>query len=286
MQTLPPRPPGLAPVVSIVVGVKNGAHTLQGCLDSIAAQTAASREVIVVDSASSDGTVALLEANRRAGKVTDFISEPDKGLYEAWNKALRRTRGDWVCFLGCDDRFHDAHGLRSLLEAADPARARVVHGRLNLVTESGVVAETLGRPWAEARGDFLAGIMIPHPGTLHHRSLFEQHGFFEESYRIAGDYDMLLRELLSRPPQFVDRVVIDMRFGGMSSKPGAIAGNLREIQRARAAHGLRGTPARLRMAIAAARLGSGIRGVLGDRAYGWCADLYRLARGKSRIWTV
>lgn len=288
METLPRRAPGSFPAVSVVIGVKNGAHALQGCLDSIAAQSAASREVIVVDSASTDGTRELVEANARAGKVTRFVSEPDRGLYEAWNKALRLARGDWVCFLGCDDRFHDEGALQSLLDAAtgDAGRARVVHGRLNLVTDSGVVAETLGRPWAEARPAFLAGIMIPHPGTLHHRSLFEEHGLFDESYRIAGDYDMLLRELLEHAPLYVDRLVIDMRFGGMSSKPGAIAGNLREIQRARERHGLAGTPARLRLAIAAAWLGDVIRSALGDRAYGWCADVYRVARGKSRIWTV
>ena len=288
METLPRRTAGPHPAVSVVIGVKNGVHALQGCLDSVAVQTAVSREVIVVDSASTDGTRELIEENRRAGKVTQFTSEPDRGLYEAWNKALHLARGDWICFLGCDDRFHDARALQGLLDAVatDAGRARVVHGRLNLVTDSGVVAETLGRPWAEARPAFLAGIMIPHPGTLHHRSLFEEHGYFDESYRIAGDYDMLLREVLARPPAFVDRVTIDMSFGGMSSKPGAIYRNLQEIQRARAAHGLRGTPARLRMAIGAAWLGSWILRVLGDRAYGWCADLYRVARGKPRIWTV
>jgi glycosyltransferase involved in cell wall biosynthesis len=273
------------PAVSVIIGVKNGAAALQACLDSVAAQDWHSRETIVVDSASTDGTPALLAANLRAGKVADYLSEPDRGLYEAWNKGLRRARGDWVCFLGCDDRFHDAGALRALLESPK-GQARVVYGRIHLVTDNGVIGEVLGKPWPEARRAFLAGTMIPHPGTLHHRSLFEEHGYFDESYRIAGDYDMLLREVLARPPAFVDRVIVDMRFGGMSSKPGAILGNLHEIQRARRRRGLRGTPARLRMAIAAAWIGGVIRSILGDRVYGWCADLYRVARGKPRIWTV
>ncbi len=288
MNSLPRRAPGIWPEVSVVVGVKNGAQTLQRCLDSIAAQTAASREVVVIDSASTDGTRGIVETNVRLGKVTEFVSEPDKGLYEAWNKALRRSRGHWVCFLGCDDRFHDAHALRHLLDAAGaaPGGPRVIYGRVNLVTAKDGVVETLGRPWVEARRAFLAGTMVPHPGTLHHRSLFEEHGYFDESYRIAGDYDMLLREVLAREPKFVDHVVVDMRFGGMSSKPGAIYLNLHEIQRARMANGLRGTPARLRMALVAGWLGSWIQRLLGDRIYGCCADIYRLARGKPRIWTV
>lgn len=274
--------------VSVVVGVKNGAASLQRCLDSVAAQSLAGRETIVIDGASTDGTVELLRENERAGKITRFLSEPDRGLYQAWNKALPLARGEWLCFLGCDDVFHDAGALEALVAGTAQAagRARVVYGRINLVTPKGVVAETFGTAWPQARARFLAGIMIPHPGTLHHRSLFAERGRFDESFRIAGDYEMLLRELLEHEPAFVDRVVVDMQFGGMSSKPGAIYGTLHEILRARAAHGLHRVPARLSLSLAAAWLGSGIRRVLGETAYRWCADVYRLARGKPRIWTV
>jgi glycosyltransferase involved in cell wall biosynthesis len=288
MRFLPRRAPGASPQVSVIIGVKNGAATLQRCLDSIAVQDFASRETIVMDSASTDGTRELLEANKRAGKVTDYVSEPDGGLYEAWNKGVLRSRGEWICFLGCDDAFHDAQALRHLVAAADAARGAtgMAYGLVNRVTHSGVVAEVWGGPWQQAKAGSFAGFMIPHPGSLHHRSIFEERGLFDETYRVAGDYELFLREVLNRDPVFVDRVVVDMSFGGMSSKPGAILGNLREIQRARARRGLRGTPPRLRMAIAAAWLGDAIRSLLGDRAYGWCADVYRLARGKPRIWTV
>ena len=276
------------PRVSIIIGVKNGAQTLQRCLDSIAAQDVADRETIVVDSASTDGTPELLERNAQAGKVSRYVSEPDSGLYEAWNKGVRLSRGEWVCFLGCDDAFHDAGALRSLLAAADAAAGspRIVYGLVHRVTERGVVAETWGGPWAEARNLAFAGFMIPHPGTLHHRSVFDERGLFDESYRVAGDYELMVRELLLRDPLFVDRVVVDMRFGGMSSRPAAIYRTLQEVQRARAAHGLLGKPARLRQALAAAWLGAWIQRFFGDGAYRWCADLYRLARGRSRIWTA
>jgi len=276
------------PRVSIIIGVKNGAQTLQRCLDSIAAQDMADRETIVVDSASTDGTPELLERNAQAGKVSRYVSEPDSGLYEAWNKGVRLSRGEWVCFLGCDDAFHDAAALRSLLAAADAAagQPRIVYGLVHRVTERGVVAETWGGPWAEARNLAFAGFMIPHPGTLHHRSVFDERGLFDESYRVAGDYELMVRELLLRDPLFVDRVVVDMRFGGMSSRPAAIYRTLQEVQRARAAHGLLGKPARLRQALAAAWLGAWIQRLFGDGAYRWCADVYRLARGRSRIWTA
>lgn len=288
MKSLPPRSPGAWPQISVIIGVKNGAATLQRCLDCIAEQDFVSRETIVIDSASTDGTRELLEANARLGKVTDYVSEPDGGLYEAWNKGLVHSHGEWICFLGCDDAFHNAHALSHLAKAAAAARGNtgIVYGLVNRVTPAGTVAETWGGPWEKARAGCFAGFMIPHPGSLHHRSIFEERGMFDESYRVAGDYELFVRELLVRDPVFVDRVVVDMRFGGMSSRPAAIYKTLQEVQRARTAHGLRGKPARLRQALTAAWIGSWIQRLFGDRTYRFFADLYRIMRGKPRIWTA
>lgn len=274
--------------VSVVIGVKNGAATLRRCLESIGVQDYTPRETIVVDSLSTDGTRELLEEYKQAGTVTDYISEPDRGLYEAWNKGVRRASGEWICFLGCDDAFHHPAALRRLMDGAKAARdARIVYGLVNRVTANGFVAEVWGGPWgADARSSCYAGFMIPHPGSLHHRSLFTERGLFDESYRVAGDYEMFLRELLHRDAYFVNHVVVDMSFGGMSSRPAAIYRTLQEVQRARRAHGLHGKPARLRQALAAAWLGSWIQRLFGDGAYRFCADLYRRVRGKPRIWTA
>jgi glycosyltransferase involved in cell wall biosynthesis len=277
-----------SPRVSIVIGVRNGAATLQRCLDSIAAQDLATRETIVFDGASTDGTRELAERNLREGKIDLLVSEPDRGIYDAWNKAVRRSRGRWIAFLGCDDVFHDPGALRALVEAASAAGnpARVAYGRINRVTEKGVLVETIGAPWEHAREAFFGGVNIPHPGTLHDRQMLEQHGLFDTSYRIAADYHLLLGELPGRAPLFVDRVVLDMGFGGMSSRPENILVALREVARARREHGLRGTPWRLRAALAAAMVGAWAYRVLGDRGYRRLADMYRALRGRPPIWTA
>ncbi|MGE3161657.1 MAG: glycosyltransferase family 2 protein [Burkholderiales bacterium] len=276
------------PEVTVVIGVRNGAATLQRCLDSIAAQDYGARETVVVDGASDDGTVELIERNAREGKIDDWISEPDGGVYSAWNKAIRRSRGRWLSFLGCDDAFHDASSLRALVEAAEAGdgRARVVYGRIHRVAAGGTLVETIGEPWQAARSAFFRGANIPHPGTLHRRDLLEQRGLFDESYRIAADYHLLLGEFLERDPAFVDRVVLDMGFGGMSSRPGNILTSLREVARARRAHGLRGTPLWLQGRIAAATFGAFVYRLLGDAAYRRLADRYRALRGRPPIWTV
>lgn len=272
--------------VSVIVAVKNGAHTLQRCIDSVMAQRGVELELVVVDGGSTDGTTAILQANE--AHFSYRVSEPDSGIYGGWNKALRQVRGAWVCFLGCDDVFHDEFALRDLVRcpAAASGAATVIYGKMNLVTASGVVAQTVGQPWAQARRDFLAGFMIPHPGTLHDRRLFARHGAFDESYRIAGDYEFLLRELKDRGAQFVDRVVTDMRLGGASARPETIHVALREVVRARRAHGVNGSPMRLRVALAASRVGAAVYGMLGQRAFGVLADVYRVVRGRPRIWTL
>src|SRR5690348_14220883 len=89
------------PRVSLIIAVYNGASTIVKCLNSVAAQTYGSRELIVIDGGSTDGTVDILRCN--ADQLSYWISEPDTGVYNAWNKGLARARGEWIAFLGADD---------------------------------------------------------------------------------------------------------------------------------------------------------------------------------------
>jgi glycosyltransferase involved in cell wall biosynthesis len=253
-------------------------------LDSVAAQSFADVELIVQDGGSTDGTCDLLAS--RSAEITHWDSSPDGGIYAAWNKALAHATGDWICFLGSDDSFHDADALRDVMAAAARLRReiRVVYAKVALITRSGRTAQIIGEPWARARPSFLAGFMIPHPGALHRRSLFDTHGNFDPSYRIAGDYEMLLRELRDGEAGYVDRIVVDMRLGGASARPTSIRRALLEVARARAAHGLRGVPLRLRIALLTSRIGAAVYRLLGERTFIAIADAYRVLRGKPRIW--
>ncbi len=267
-------------MVSVVIATLNRAGTLQDCIASVLRQSYQRRELIVVDGGSTDGTLEVIRRN--AAGIAHSVSEPDRGLYHAWNKGVRAARGEWIAFLGADDRLADAGALQALVDGA--AGARIVYGRLRLVTPRGVKAEVVGVPWREARGGFLQGFMVPHPGTLHHRTLFEEHGGFDESYRIAGDYEFMLRELKTRDAAFVDRVVVDFQLGGMSSRPPALWAALAEVARARRKHGL--SPSlRLGATRAASAVGAAIYRVVGERAFNLVADCYRWLRGKPPLWT-
>jgi glycosyltransferase involved in cell wall biosynthesis len=273
--------------VSIVVATRNCAGSLQRCLDSVARQKEARCEIVVIDGASSDATPSLLADNRTRGTIADYVSEPDGGVYCAFNKGVRRARGEWIGFVGCDDVLHDPFVVRDLLDAARsaPRGCRVIYGKVNLMSAAGDRLETVGRPWHEARAAFLEGSSLPHPAALHHRSLFEARGLFDESYRIAGDYELLLRELLHSEPLFLDRILVDMRVGGLSKRPDTIPVVLAEVIRARRQHGLGDAPARLKRALLAARAGAAAHALLGPRVFALLADAGRIVRGKPRVWT-
>lgn len=228
-------------LITIVVAVYNGAATVPQCIDSVARQTYPHKELIIIDGGSTDGTVELLKANHP--KIAYWSSEPDQGIYHAWNKALLRARGEWICFLGADDHFWDEHVLTRMAEELEklPAEIRVAYGQIMLLNGAGERLYAVGEPWERLRQRFLKSMCIPHPGMMHRSSLFEEHGGFDESFRIAGDYELLLRELKTADAAFIPNLVtVGMRQGkGESSHPAATLRVLQETRRAQRMHGQR-----------------------------------------------
>lgn len=266
---------GAAPLISIVIATRDAARRLPRCLESLRAQAFRGFEAVVIDGGSSDGTVDLLKSS--GDVVAAWRSAPDAGPYSAWNAALPLARGEWICFLGADDWLWDAGSLERLvphLRGALP-RHRVVYGRLRLVDEAGRVVEERGRPWPELRPRFLAHECLPHPGLMHHRSLFERHGRFDESFRIAADYEFLLRELTTGEALFVPELVAGAGWGGLSTTPENFAQSLHEIERALRMHGLRPPFPKWPYWKLLARAYLGLHALVGRERARRLADLYR-----------
>lgn len=276
------------PRISVVVATFNAADTLQGCVDSVAAQAHPETELLIADGGSTDGTLELLRRNEY--KIARWESAPDRGIFDAWNKAVSWASGDWVCFLGADDRFFRDDVLERMvprLAEAEARGVRVVYPRLAVVTAGGKLAETIGRPWGEIRDLYKQDAVVPHPGTMHHRGLFEEHGRFDESFRMAADYEFLLRELKSRDALFVPEVIgVAMRAGGVSSVPSHQLLNTREVARARRMNGITGfAPSLFRRRLRALAY-VGIQRLIGPGRSERLADLYRVLKGKSKKWTA
>lgn len=270
-------PQSAPPLISLVIATRNAASTLPRCLDSLRAQSFRGFEVIVMDAASTDGTVDALRAS--ADCVTLWRSAPDSGVYRAWNKALEHVRGEWIAFLGADDWLADAHALERLapvLRTAWPAH-RVVYSRVRLVGACGELLEEMGEPWPKVKVLFRSRPCIPQPGLMHHRSLFRDLGGFDERFGLAADYELLLRELKSRDALYVPAVTVNMGHGGLTTNPDNFYRLLRETRSALAKHGLKPPAMLWTYWTACAWLYARLRRLIGDRAIRVLADLYRLA---------
>ena len=213
------------PRISIIIAVLNGAATLERCIESICSQSWPNKEVIVIDGGSTDGTIRILE--KKTDQIAYWESGQDKGIYHAWNKALPYASGDWICFLGSDDYFWEKDVLTKTapsLEIAERRKIRLVYGRLAVVGKGGKVHGFVGEPWDKDMG-VMTHKMPPHPGMLHHTDFFRDHGGFDESFRIAADYEIMLRELADRDAMFVPEVVV------AAIQQGGVSCNIRQIGR-------------------------------------------------------
>ncbi|WP_135609971.1 glycosyltransferase family 2 protein [Methanococcoides sp. AM1] len=184
------------PLISVIVAVYNGDKTLQRCIDSVSDQTYPNKELIIVDGGSTDGSIDILMTNK--DKIAYWKSEPDTGIYNAWNKALDHASGEWIYFLGSDDYLWKSSVFEEMaphLIKAESENIQLVYGQVARVTEADELCCVDGNAWDYTRnGIIVDGVCtFTHQGMFHHRSLFEIYGKFDESYRIVGDYELLVR---------------------------------------------------------------------------------------------
>ena len=205
--------------ISIIIATYNAADVLPGCLDSIKAQTYPHLEVIVADGASTDGTLDIVREYE--GKLNlRWMSEPDKNMFEAWNKALTKASGDWILFLGSDDRLHHPESMaRAAERLADvPAGTLLAYGQVRHVRPTRK-AKLVGRPFNEIRHKMTPYMLIHHQGVFHSPALFEIVGKFDSDLVCASDYKLLLQSLPYADPVFLgDIVITDFHHGGLSTR--------------------------------------------------------------------
>jgi glycosyltransferase len=205
--------------ITIVTVAFNSAETIGDTLKSVAAQTYADIEHIVIDGASKDGTVDLVRA--QGSRVARLVSEPDRGIYDAMNKGLALASGDFVGFLNADDMLASSGVVASIAAAAAGPDIGAVCGDLVYVRKDH--PDAVVRYWrcgAFARSRLRFGWMPPHPTLYVRRSLLADLGLFDTRLRIAADYDFILR-YLNRPDMqvaYVPEVMVKMRLGGASNR--------------------------------------------------------------------
>jgi len=143
-------------------------------------------EIIVIDGGSTDGTLDIID--KYMHQIYYFISEVDRGIYDAWNKAISVSRGDWITFIGSDDQWRKPESLTSLMKIASYPNVNYVSGKAHLADNK---KQSIGQKFDYS--SLMQGMKFMHVGSLHHKSLFKNYGGFDANYRIAGDYDFFVR---------------------------------------------------------------------------------------------
>lgn len=212
------------PLISIITSTFNAKAALQKTAESIRGQTYTEIQWIVVDGASTDGTVDVILCN---GNSIDFwVSERDNGIYDAWNKGCAQIRGEWVLFLGAGDELASPDTLATCVEYLNAAAGShdIVYGRIQLVGDDGTIVAELGQPWEKIKGKWggLLPLLPPHPSSFHHRRLFSAVNSFDAAFRYAGDTAFVVRSVLRQDPLYIPVLVDRMLAGGVSASPGNI----------------------------------------------------------------
>lgn len=205
--------------ITIVTVCFNSAATIGDTLRSVAAQVHPDIEHIVIDGASKDATLEIVQ--REGAHVARVVSEPDSGIYDAMNKGLRLATGDLVGFLNADDLLADSDAMARMAATASRTGADVVFGDLVYVRPDNL--DSVVRYWASgefSRQRLRLGWMPPHPAFYVRRSRLAEIGEFDTGLRIAADYDFILRTLgrCDIASAHVPGVLVRMRTGGVSNR--------------------------------------------------------------------
>jgi len=205
--------------ISIITVSYNSYGTIADTINSVLAQTYPDIEYIVIDGASSDRTKDIVTSFGQ--RISRFISEPDKGLYDAINKGIRLATGDIIGILNSDDFFCNNTVIEKVVESFRENEIDAVFGDVQFVdtvTTSKVVRYYSSKHFKTTR--FRFGFMPAHSSFYVKRELFEKLGYYKTDYKIAADYELLIRFLYINKIRYkyLEMPFVSMRMGGVSNK--------------------------------------------------------------------
>lgn len=205
--------------VSVITATYNSSQTIVDTVRSLEGQTYSDIEYIIVDGASKDNTLQVIEQN--CSRVSKIISEPDRGIYDALNKGIQAATGDIIGFLHSDDLLAYPQAIADLVNTMQASQSQAVYADLEYVSKDDI-SKTV-RLWTSGeyqKQNLLNGWMPPHPTFYMKRECYQTLGVFDLSFRISADYDSLLRYLWlnSVTMSYLPKVLIKMRVGGASNR--------------------------------------------------------------------
>ena len=200
--------------VSIITVTFNSEKYLEDTLVSIFSQSYPNIESIVIDGNSTDGTLSILK--KYQNNIT-YISEPDTGIYDAMNKGIDLAKGDIIGILNSDDVLFNKEIINKVVNSFSSG-VDCVYGNVILVNESNKIVRNYSSANFKLK-DFEYGHMPPHPSFYVRKEAFQKFGYYNTTFKISADYDLLLRFLYIHKlkSKFLDFILVKMRDGGISS---------------------------------------------------------------------
>ncbi|NRD23226.1 glycosyltransferase [Winogradskyella litoriviva] len=207
--------------ISIITATYNSASTIKTCIESVLGQTYNNIEYIIVDGGSKDNTLDYIKEKAKKHSEIVYSSEPDKGIYDALNKGIKKASGDIIGFVHSDDFLADNTIIEEIVEVFKSKNVDGVYGNLHYVALENT--DRVIRNWESKPFQIKLlsqGWMPAHPTLYLKKELYDKHGDFNLSYKIAADYDFILRIFKQEHLKFyfLPKTVVKMRVGGASNR--------------------------------------------------------------------
>ena len=204
--------------ISIITVSLNSVKTIKQTIESILSQDYCNIEYIIIDGGSTDGTVKEIESF--SDKISYFISEPDKGIYDGMNKGIKAATGDIIGILNSDDFYPNNFVLSNVVKTFNNSNCDAVYGDLVYVKESDT--SKIVRYWQA--GEYSTsriknGWMLPHPTFFVKKSIYDRFGLYNTDLKTAADYEMILKLLYKQNINviYIPMILVKMRLGGASN---------------------------------------------------------------------
>ena len=203
--------------VSIITVVYNRENSIRGAIQSVISQNYQAIEYIIIDGNSNDATVSIIK--EYADKIYIFLSEPDNGIYDALNKGIKHASGEVIAMLHSDDRFYDDYVVADMMQKMATAKAEFCFANMVIINNSSKKISRYYMAGYFRKWLFRTGWMPPHPTCFINKSLFTEFGLYSTKYKIASDFDFLLRIFYKRHIKWahLNRICIKMYSGGISN---------------------------------------------------------------------
>ncbi|MDB5200748.1 MAG: hypothetical protein JWQ27_157 [Ferruginibacter sp.] len=205
--------------VSIITATYNSGKYLEDCIMSVMSQTHHEIEHIIIDGKSEDNTVSIIQ--KYSAHIAGWVSETDRGMYDAINKGMKMATGDVIGILNSDDILDAPDVIEAIVKSFINEKVNAVYGDLEYVAADDtnkIFRIWKGKPYRRYR--FQLGWMPAHPTFYIRRSLIEKHGGYESHYFTAADYEFMARYLYKYKVSafYLPKLIVRMRIGGASNK--------------------------------------------------------------------